>query len=66
MEEPGSAPREEPLHAQLRHFLECVQTRRPPVVGGEQGRRALALALQIVEAMEQHNRRLFAVNSPAE
>ena len=66
MEEPGSVPREEPLHAQLRHFLECVQTRRRPAVGGEQGRRALEVALQIVEAMEQHNRRLFEVNSPAE
>ena len=61
MEESGSASREEPLHAQLRHFLECVQTRRPPAVGGEEGRRALEVALQVVEAMEQHNRRLFGV-----
>ncbi len=65
MEEAGSAPREEPLHAQLRHFLECVRTRRPPAVGGEEGRRVLQVALQIVEAVEQHNRRLFGVKSAA-
>ena len=59
MDEPGSSPREEPLRAQLRHFLECVQARRPPAMGGEEARRALELALGIVKAIEEHNQRLF-------
>ncbi len=59
VDEPGSAPREEPLRAQLRHFLECVHTRRAPAMGGEEARRALELALGIVKAIEEHNQRLF-------
>lgn len=65
VEEPGapSLPdaacrKEEPLRAELRHFLECVGTRRPPAVPGEQGRRALAVALEIVQAIDDHRRRL--------
>ncbi len=61
-----SAPaREEPLRAELRHFLECVATRRPPLVGGEEGRRALGLALDIVRAIDEHNRRLRLPAAPA-
>jgi predicted dehydrogenase len=41
----------EPLELELRDFVESVTARRPPVVTGEQGRRALALAQQITDRM---------------
>jgi predicted dehydrogenase len=58
--QPGAGPvvKEEPLRAQLRHFLECVEHRRTPLVAGEDGRRALELALQVVGACEEHLARL--------
>ena len=42
---------EEPLKRELTDFVEAVATRRPPLVTGEQGRRALALAQQITDKM---------------
>lgn len=45
---------EEPLHAELKSFLHAVQERSAPVVPLEDGRRALALALEIVSAIRQH------------
>ena len=45
---------EEPLHAELRSFLESVRTRKQPLVSFEDGRRALALALDIVSAIREH------------
>ncbi len=47
-------PNEEPLARELSDFVDAVQTGRPPLVDGQQGRRALALAQQIVEKMAQH------------
>ncbi|HET9406716.1 MAG TPA: Gfo/Idh/MocA family oxidoreductase [Candidatus Sulfotelmatobacter sp.] len=49
---------EEPLHAELRSFLHAVRTRSAPVVPLEDGRRALELALQIVDAIRQHGQRV--------
>ena len=45
---------EEPLHAELKSFLEAVRERSTPVVSLEDGRRALALALEIVAAIREH------------
>ena len=45
---------EEPLHAELKSFLHAVRTRSNPLVSLQDGRRALALALDIVAAIEQH------------
>jgi predicted dehydrogenase len=45
---------EEPLRAELRSFLEAVRTRSKPLVSFEDGRRALAVALDIVAAIRQH------------
>ncbi len=45
---------EEPLHAELRSFLHAVRQRSAPVVPLEDGRRALALALDIVAAIREH------------
>jgi predicted dehydrogenase len=44
-------PREEPLVRELSNFLESVRTGRPPLVTGEDGRRALALAQRITDRM---------------
>ncbi len=45
---------EEPLHAELKSFLHAVRERSTPVVPLEDGRRALALALEIVAAIREH------------
>ena len=44
--------REEPLKRELDDFLDAIRTGRPPLVTGEQGRAALALAERVVERME--------------
>jgi len=49
---------EEPLHAELRSFLDAVRERSRPLVGLEDGRRALALALDIVAAIGAHSQRI--------
>jgi predicted dehydrogenase len=45
---------EEPLHAELRCFLDAVRTRSRPLVALEDGRRALAVALDVVAAIRDH------------
>jgi predicted dehydrogenase len=49
---------EEPLHAELKSFLSAVRERSTPVVPLEDGRRALALALDIVSAIRDHGKRI--------
>ena len=49
---------EEPLHAELRSFLHAVRERSTPVVPLEDGRRALALALDIVAAIREHGKKV--------
>jgi predicted dehydrogenase len=43
--------RVEPLRQELGDFLESVRTRRPPLVSGEAGREAVAVAAQIIERL---------------
>jgi predicted dehydrogenase len=45
---------EEPLRAEIRSFLDAVRRRSSPVVSLEDGRRALALALDIVADIHRH------------
>jgi predicted dehydrogenase len=45
---------EEPLHAELRSFLDAVRTRRAPRVDGAAGRRALELATRVMEGIREH------------
>jgi predicted dehydrogenase len=52
-----SAP-QEPLKAELASFLDSVRGRRAPVVDGAAGRRALALAYQVMEGILEHARRV--------
>ena len=47
---------DEPLRAELRAFLNCVRTRQTPVVDGPAGRRALALADQVMAGILDHGR----------
>jgi predicted dehydrogenase len=49
---------EEPLHAELRAFLSAVRQRSMPMVPLEDGRRALALALDIVGAIREHGKKV--------
>jgi predicted dehydrogenase len=49
---------EEPLHAELKSFLHAVRERSTPVVPLEDGRRALALALEIVAAIREHGKKV--------
>ncbi len=51
--EPVPLAKEEPLKLELRHFVECVRTRRTPVVSGESAKRALDLALEITRQVQQ-------------
>jgi predicted dehydrogenase len=48
----------EPLRAELGAFVAAVETRAKPVVSLEDGRRALAVALQILEAIHSHSARI--------
>ncbi len=48
---------EEPLKAELQSFLDAVRRRTPPVVTLEDGRRALAVALEILASIREHARR---------
>jgi len=49
---------EEPLHAELKSFLRAVRERSTPVVPLEDGRSALALALEVVEAIRAHGNKV--------
>jgi len=49
---------EEPLHAEIKSFLRAVRERSTPVVPLEDGRRALALALEIVAAIREHGKKV--------
>ena len=45
---------QEPLAAELDAFIESVRTRRAPLVGGREGRDALALAERVMICIEEH------------
>ena len=49
---------EEPLHAELKAFLASVRRRSKPLVSLEDGRRALAVALDIVAAIREHGKKV--------
>lgn len=48
---------EEPLHAELKAFLHSVRTRSKPEVPFADGRKALAVALDITAAIEEHGKK---------
>ncbi|HYA95142.1 MAG TPA: Gfo/Idh/MocA family oxidoreductase [Terriglobales bacterium] len=49
---------EEPLHAELRSFLDAVRHRMQPQVPLEDGRRALAVALDVLAEIKEHSRKV--------
>jgi predicted dehydrogenase len=49
---------EEPLHAELQSFLESVERHSAPMVTLQDGRRALAVALDIVASIREHGRKI--------
>ncbi len=51
--EKRGAPEQEPLRRQIEAFLGAVRDRTPPTVPGQDGRRALALAHQILARMAE-------------
>lgn len=44
----------EPLRAELEAFVEAARTRRPPLVGGREGRQALTLAASVMDHIQAH------------
>lgn len=49
---------EEPLVTEIKSFLEAVRTRSKPLVSLEDGRRALAVALEILAAIREHGEKV--------
>ncbi len=43
------------LQAELASFIECVRTRKKPIVSGEEGKQALMVALQILEKINSNH-----------
>jgi predicted dehydrogenase len=48
---------EEPLRTEIKCFLDAIRQRSVPVVSLEDGRRALAVALDILARIQEHSRR---------
>jgi UDP-N-acetylglucosamine 3-dehydrogenase len=42
--------KKEPLRAELEHFLECVENDKQPMISGEDGMKALELALDLIKS----------------
>ncbi|OGP93511.1 MAG: hypothetical protein A2156_11490 [Deltaproteobacteria bacterium RBG_16_48_10] len=43
----------DPLEIEIQSFLQCVRDRKPPRVSGKDGKRALELALQIIQQIQE-------------
>jgi len=48
----------EPLRAEITAFLDCIEQDKTPPVTGDDGRRALSLAVGVLEKIEAHRKRL--------
>ena len=51
--EPIHVDKEEPLRLELSNFADCVANHKEPVVSGEDGKRALELAVHVLENMHK-------------
>jgi predicted dehydrogenase len=51
-----AASKDEPLKLEIESFLNAVETRQPAAVSGEEGLRALEVALAILAKIEEHTR----------
>jgi len=52
-----SVHQEEPLRAELKSFLDAVRSRSKPMVSLEDGRKALKVALEILDSIAEHHER---------
>ncbi|QQS32708.1 MAG: Gfo/Idh/MocA family oxidoreductase [Acidobacteriota bacterium] len=50
----------EPLRAEITAFLDSIRNDTEPAVTGQDGRRALALAVGVLEKIDRHAKRVFA------
>lgn len=41
----------EPLNIELRHFIDCVINKKTPLITGERGKKALSIALEVMQKM---------------
>lgn len=48
----------EPLRAEILDFLDCIENDKTPPVSGEDGRRALKLAVGVLDKIDAHRKRL--------
>jgi len=48
----------EPLRAEIRDFLDAIEDKKEPPITGEDGRRALSLAVGVLDKIDAHRRRL--------
>jgi len=48
----------EPLRAEIIAFLDAIDNDKEPAITGEDGRRALALAVGVLERIDAHRNRL--------
>src|SRR5206468_8010792 len=49
----------ESLRAEIMAFLDSIENDTPPPIPGEDGRRALALAVGVLERIAEHNLKIF-------
>ena len=49
----------EPLRAEISAFLNSIEKGTPPPITGQDGRRALALAVGVIDRIVEHNTKLF-------
>jgi predicted dehydrogenase len=48
-------PKREPLLSEIESFLDSVRSKTPPLVSGAEGRRALALAIEVLIKIREHS-----------
>lgn len=52
----SSFPKGDALNSEILHFVKNVRERSVPLVSGQQGRRALDVALQVIEQIKEHQK----------
>lgn len=50
----------EPLRAEIEAFLSAIEAGQPPPITAQDGRRALALALGVLEKIDEHAKKVFS------
>jgi predicted dehydrogenase len=48
----------EPLRAELSAFLDCIENDEIPPITAQDGRRALSLAIGVLERIDEHRKRV--------